>query len=239
MRFITLLFFIISTFLNAQVKSTKTNFFIHLQPDKMDSLIYDSTYAASAKQKQLRINQFTSVGFGFLVGTSKVSFQRTQLIGRQINAKYFTQHTQALFHYYRFNFEDQKSLTADFQYFMAGSGFHFNSENLSTQYGIKLLIGAKNKRTEKSDVWAASLESGIYFNHFLRTPYISFIESELTGNYGLNEVLISGSVSYNIELGKSILCTFNYRHLEIPYLLSSDSFGFSVSLFLFNWILVD
>ena len=224
---------------SAQVKSTKTNFFIRLKPDKLDSLIYDSTYAPSVKTKEIRILNYISINGGFLVGTSLINSEQTQLIGSHIQFDSYSKNIFYSMYYNRFKYEYEQKLNSDYQFFMAGMGTHYNTENLLTQFGIKLYGGAGNKVTLLSDFWTGAVATSLYFNRFFRTKYTSFIYSDLHFIYSLTDPIIDGTISYNFVVGKNILSSFSYKHTEIPYKLSSDSFVFMVGLFLFNETIVD
>lgn len=238
-KFSFLLFFLIPSLVSAQVKSTKTNFFIRLKPDKLDSLIYDSTYAPSVKTKEIRILNYISINGGFLVGTSLINSEQTQLIGSHIQFDSYSKNIFYSMYYNRFKYEYEQKLNSDYQFFMAGMGTHYNTENLLTQFGIKLYGGAGNKVTLLSDFWTGAVATSLYFNRFFRTKYTSFIYSDLHFIYSLTDPIIDGTISYNFVVGKNILSSFSYKHTEIPYKLSSDSFVFMVGLFLFNETIVD
>lgn len=233
------LLFLFPVVANAQVKSTKTNFFIRLKPDKLDSLIYDSTYAPSVKSKEIRISDYISISGGFLVGTSLINRQQTQLIGSHVQFDSYSKHLFSSLYYNRFKYEYEQKLNSDYQFFMAGTGAHFNTEDLLTQIGLKLYGGAGNKVTLSSDFWTGAAATSLYFNRFFKTKYTSFIYTDLHIIYSLTDPIIDGTVSYNFVVGNNILSSFSYKHTEIPYKLSSDSFVFMVGLFLSNETIVD
>lgn len=227
------------TILTAQVKSTKTSIFIDLPPDRIDSLIADPELKRKYSERIIIFKEYDIMNIGFSVGTSFVDRQQVQLIGTVINFERSGENAYYMARYNRLYFENEGSFSTDIRQYLFGFGLHFRSDDIIDLFGAKIIAGAVHRLYPEKELWGAA--GGLSFNYMkiFKTNFVSFLQVELFGIYSLDEPLIEGRVSYHFSPHKLVVCSFNFKHVEIPRIVSSDSFGFSVGLFFPDFTLMD
>lgn len=222
-----------------QVKSTKTSFFIDLQPDKLDSLIAESNKKESLQKQYFILNTFHFLNFGFSVGTSLVERQQVQVVGSIFDYEFLNEHYYYSARFNRLYFENEGVFLTDIRQYLMSLGLQFKSSEQLHIYGLKLIAGASHRFDPNNELWGAAGGVGINYTNIFTTHFVSFLQAELYGIYSLNEPLIEGKLSYFFMPHQIIICSFNFRHIEIPKLVSSDSFGFSVGFLFSDFFVLD
>lgn len=231
-RILPIVLIFISSSVSAQVKSTKTSVFIDLPPDKLDSLIAENEKSGKLSENQTILFRYTIATLGFSVGTSLVDRQQVQVIGTTLNYEINNEFREFMLRYNRLYFENEGQFSTDIRQYVLGFGLHYNSENLYNRSGAKIIFGAVHRLYPSKELWGAAGGLGLSYIRIFNTNFVSYLSTEFYGLYSLNEPLIEGKISYHFSPHHFTICTFSYKHIEIPRLVSSDSFGFSVGFFL-------